>query len=187
LSPTNGLNYKNSTQSIEIRWKKHYSAAKNKKSKSIIYAGIRKYGKNAFTIEELYQSTDLEYTLNVKEKEFIVEYKTHVSEGGYNLTMGGEGTIGYIPSEETRRKLSVAGKGRVHSEESKQKISEAGKRRISVETRQTRAEGRKDRILLHGFSEEHKRNLSKSQQGRVFSEEHRRKLSESQKRRIYEE
>jgi hypothetical protein len=32
------------------------------------------------------------------------------------------------PSEETRQKLSKAGKGKVHSEETKRKISEAGKK-----------------------------------------------------------
>lgn len=84
-----------------------------------------------------------------KEKFYISQYHTQEDEFGYNLTEGGEGHSGYSPTEETRKKLSDAGKrrgnswvteelrekrrlaatGRRHSEETKKKISEAMKRR----------------------------------------------------------
>ena len=84
-----------------------------------------------------------------KEKFYISQYHTQEDEFGYNLTEGGEGHSGYSPTEETRKKLSEAGKrrgnswvteelrekrrvaatGRRHSEETKNKIREAMKRR----------------------------------------------------------
>jgi len=72
-----------------------------------------------------------------------------------NGTDGGDGSRGYVPSEETRRKL--AEKGRHHSEESRQKISlkNKGKKR-SDETRRKMSEYGKNR------SDEHLRKLSES-------------------------
>lgn len=60
---------------------------------------------------------------------------------GYNMTDGGEGTLGWCPSEETRRKISEKAKerlmdptnhpwfGKTHSDESKQKMSQIRKGR----------------------------------------------------------
>lgn len=42
-----------------------------------------------------------------------------------NLTDGGEGSSGYVPTEETRLKLSDASRGRKHTKESRIKISKA--------------------------------------------------------------
>ena len=47
-----------------------------------------------------------------------------------NLTDGGEGYSGYICTDETRRKLSEAGKGRKHTEEHKQYMSDIMKGRV---------------------------------------------------------
>lgn len=53
-----------------------------------------------------------------------------------NLTDGGEGTSGYIPSAETRKKKSVAMKGKTASLETRKKQSEAHKGKPkSLETR----------------------------------------------------
>lgn len=151
------------SQGIETRWKKHCCNAKNGGVGYALHRAIRKYGKDAFTIEVLYQSSDLDHTLNVKENEFIVEHKTHSSHGGYNMTLGGEGIVGRVPSEETLRKLSEAGKGKVASEETRRKISLANIGKV--------------------FSEEHRRKISVARMGRVVPEETRRKMSESHKRR----
>ena len=42
----------------------------------------------------------------------IKEHKTHTSEGGYNMTYGGDGTLGWNPPQEWRDKISqiVSGK-----------------------------------------------------------------------------
>ena len=44
-----------------------------------------------------------------------------------NLTDGGEGMSGWVPSEETKRKIGESNKGKTHSEESRRKIGESKK------------------------------------------------------------
>jgi len=109
--------------------------------------------------------------LNQLEKETIKLFKlnrykypnSHI----FNFTDGGEGMSGYVPSEETKKKLSEASigeknhfYGRKHSDESKKKMSDAHT-------------GKK-------LSKEHRKKISKSNKGRRVSEETRKKLSEIQ-------
>jgi len=81
-----------------------------------------------------------------------------------NLSNGGEGPSGRIPSKETRQKMSVAHTGLTATDETKQKMSVANKSMI--------------------FSIEHRSKLSKANKGRVpvnkgahHSKEARRKMS----------
>ena len=92
---------------------------------------------------------------------------------GYNMTLGGDGNVGYIPSEEHKQKISESNKGKKYrkgkhlSEEHKKKISESNK-------------GNKYRKGKH-LSEEHKQKISESNKGKHPSEEHLRKNSEAHK------
>ena len=72
---------------------------------------------------------------------------------------------GKLVSEETKRKLSEAAKGKHHSEETKRKMSEARKGKH--------------------FSEETKRKMSEAAKGKHFSEETKRKMSASIKNLIW--
>ena len=83
----------------------------------------------------------------------------------HNRTDGGEGTSGWIQSEETRRKRSEANKG---------KTTHKGKTR-SEETKKRMSEAHKNP------SEETRRKLSEAKKGKIHSEEHRRKNSEAHK------
>ena len=87
----------------------------------------------------------------------------------HNRTDGGDGVSGYIPSEETRKKISVATKGKNHPMYGKT-LSDETKRKISEKTR-----GKK----IKPFTEEHRRKLSVASKN--LSEETRKKLSEAQK------
>jgi len=97
----------------------------------------------------------------------------------------------YHHSEETRRRISKANKGKNkgfhHSEESKRKISESNKGRVfTEEARRKMSESRKGIVL----SEETKRKISSTKKGKKvppFSEEHKRKLSEVLKSKTYSE
>lgn len=71
----------------------------------------------------------------------------------------------HIVTDETRRKMGAAHKGRHHSEEARRKMSVAKK-------------GIK-------FSEESRKHMSESHKGKPLSEETRRKLSETNKGRIW--
>ena len=95
-----------------------------------------------------------------------------------NKTNGGEGVSGWVPSEETKIKMSESGKNKIFSEETKIKMSESGKVKIfSEEHRRKMSESGKNKI----FSEETKRKISEANKGKILSEEHRRNLSEANK------
>lgn len=86
-------------------------------------------------------------------------------------------------SEETKRKISEAQKGKHHTEETRRKMSEAHKN-ISEETRRKMSEAQKGRTL----SDETRRKISEAMKGRPswnkdkhHSEETRRKMSEAKK------
>ena len=93
-------------------------------------------------------------------------------------------------SEETRRKLSEANRGKVFSEETKRKLSESQKGRVfSEETRRRMSEAKKGKNHKP-FSEETRRKLSEAKKGKKrkpFSEETRRKLSEANKGKVLTE
>lgn len=86
-----------------------------------------------------------------------------------NATGGGEGNIGWIPSEETRRRMSEANKGeknpnygKIRSEEHKRKIGEGNKgKTMSAESRRKMSEAKKGKTL----SKETRLKLSKMWQG----------------------
>ena len=125
-----------------------------------------------------------------------------------NKTDGGEGTSGVVKSEETRKKISEAGRGRTHSEETRKKIGEAKKgktaseetkikmseassgknhhmygRTHSEETRKKISESTKGNTHWLGktHSEETKIKISEAQKGKTCSEEHKRKISDVNK------
>ncbi len=68
-----------------------------------LYNSIKKYGWKNFSYKVIYQSKDYEHCLNIMEPFFIKEYCTY--ENGYNMTLGGEGFVGYW-TEENRKKQS---------------------------------------------------------------------------------
>ena len=102
----------------------------------------------------------------------------------FNFTEGGDGSSGFKHSEETRKKMSEAQKGKNHpmygktlSEEHKKKISESLKgKTLSAKTRKKMSEAQKGKT----FSEETRKKISKSLKGKTLSEETRKKISKSQ-------
>jgi group I intron endonuclease len=92
----------------------HICEAVTRKNKQYpLYRAIAKYGVDNFEWEILYQSDDRDHTLNVIEEQMIKKHNTHFREGhGYNMTYGGEGTKGWVPTEETRKNISEANMGK---------------------------------------------------------------------------
>ncbi len=92
------------------------------------HRAIRKHGWDAFVWEVLFTHPDGHHTKNNMESHFITENDSYNS--GYNMTLGGEGTIGLVYTEERRAKLSKALKGKTRSkltEEHKARISQSAK------------------------------------------------------------
>ena len=110
------------TTSLEQRTKQHKNAAQNGDSQCI-YNAIRKY-EMVDTLELIEIDTaDTIEELCEKEIGYIKEYNSYYMNGcGYNMTYGGEGTNGYVFTEEDRQKMSEAHK-KYHEDN-----PEAGKR-----------------------------------------------------------
>ena len=96
----------------------------------------------------------------------------------HNRTNGGDGVSGAVVSDETRRKMSEALKGKPRSKEIRRKISEAHKGKThSEKSRRNMSESQKGKT----FSEETKRKLSEAKKGKTHSEETKAKMSEAHK------
>lgn len=113
------------------RFNAHKTAArkKNPKDYSKIHRALNKYGFENFRIEQM-EKFDLESDCKEAEIKYIAMYKSRNNDIGYNITKGGDGNSGYIPSEETRKNIVKRLTGTFHSESTKQKMREA---RIGLE------------------------------------------------------
>ena len=140
-----------------------------------------------------------ENQLNTMEEYYIFELMSYDYRIGYNNNYGGSSGR---PTEETKKKMSEAQKGRIYSDETRDKISKALKGKYtgennhlyrkhpSEETRRKMSEARKGITL----SEETRKKISEAQKGennnnfgKHFSEEHRKKISESNKGKVVSE
>ena len=82
------------SQDIQSRFKEHsYRALSHTHDYLPLYSAINKYGLDEFQIEIIETVSDIEQ-LNDREMFWIKEYNSLVP-NGYNLTLGGEGTILY--------------------------------------------------------------------------------------------
>jgi group I intron endonuclease len=106
------------------RWYDHKLYAANNR-KGVLYDAMRKHGVENFVFEIIYQSLDMNHTKNIMEDFFITEYNSRTP-NGYNNAPGGQGgalNIGFKHSENTKKKISIARKGKKMSDQTKQKIS----------------------------------------------------------------
>ena len=104
----------------------HSIFAKNEKymgSGIALYEAFKKYGVKNFQKEILEWFETREEAFLSQEK-YIKIYKTHVSQGGYNISWKGGLGINGCHSEESKIKISNSKKGKRLSEETKRKISE---------------------------------------------------------------
>lgn len=190
LTFPNGKRYIGITSKTATRRRIVHMHHARKGRRGALQAAIRKHG--AFEMRTLLIASDWEYLCEM-ERRAIVAFETR-SPAGYNMTDGGEGIVGVERTEEQRRRMSEARKGRFsgirfgfgsrHSEESKAKIAEAGRGRVFSEDRR-RKMGASKVGNCYGLgtkrSEESKRRMSDWQKGVPKSEEHRAALSAAHK------
>jgi group I intron endonuclease len=98
------------TINFQKRKRRHIRLALNGKDYAISRA-IRKYGSENIEwkiIEEYERETkeELQQILSQREIYWIREEKTHIPEYGYNMTLGGDGTLGHHFSDEQYDKIS---------------------------------------------------------------------------------
>ena len=161
---TNTINGKQyvgkSILSIESRKSSHISQS-SKDSRILFHRAIRKYGTEAFewSILKECDATFDDDDLSLFECYFIRKLKTKVP-NGYNLTDGGEGQSGWVPTEEIRQKMRIAHTGLKASDRARANMrkAQAGK---------TVSEATKIKMRVSGkvkiFTEQHKKNLSVAQ------------------------
>ena len=168
-----------SQRSLAVRKSQHKSRASlcAKDSRyTPLYEAIRKYGWEAFEWRILERCKDAE-SLYVAEKKWIAHLESAASDNGYNLTLGGLGSPGYDPSEDTRRKISIIHKGRKHSREfiEKRIAPQRGSKRPTVS----------EKLKGRALSEEHKKKIGMASLGRknIWSDEAKKNNAEAAKNR----
>ena len=117
----NGKIYIGKTYRLNKRKYEH----KHREVNTYFHNALKKYGFENFKYEVIAQ-TDNDKTLNFLERYYIRKFNSF-GENGYNLTLGGEGTLGKHLTEEQKKKVSEAQKGKVVTDETKMKMSLSGK------------------------------------------------------------
>lgn len=127
---TNKINGKKYVgQAVDIKQREYtWNTISHHYAGKAIDAARAKYGIDNFVFEIIKECEDEK--LNYWERYYIKKLNTKVPYG-YNLTDGGDGTSGFSLSEETKKKISDANKGKQswmkgkhHSEETRKKMSE---------------------------------------------------------------
>lgn len=153
--------------STKARWTRHRYVARQG-SPIAISRAIRKYGFRSFKIRLLEIAETFEEAAAI-ERQMIVEHAT-MWPHGYNLTSGGEATLGRVVSAEARSRMSEAAKAR-----------DPATRKMSLEARRACSESRK--VMLQ--SRHDLRNaIGEWNRGkrREISEDERRRISATLKR-----
>jgi group I intron endonuclease len=181
ITSPSGKSYIGQTSNFNKRMREH--ASPSSKCRAFNNA-IQKYGWDMFVQEYLAENLTIEEA-NKLEEHFINEHKT-LTPNGYNLVPGG---LNHRHSDETKRLLSVTKQN--ISDETRLKLSEAGKRRIQTE--ETRQKIRKARLgssqteetRQKRQTEEYKKIFRDAHLGKIVSEETRQKISKAKKGRVW--
>jgi len=132
----NSSYYVGKTQDVERRFASHLKEGEKGNYHSRIANSIRKHGKENFNIQVIEECGE---NWREREKYWIQLYRELAGNHCLNMTEGGDGGdffSGRAHSDETKRKISEALKGKVLCDETKQKMSEAQKgKKLSDETK----------------------------------------------------
>jgi len=169
------------TTSLKRRQQQHKQCA-NQGDTKCLYNALRKY--DMVDLLELIEidTADTLKELCEKEIRYIEEYNSYYKNGnGYNMTYGGEGTNGYVFTEEDNKKNSESQKKRFENPEARQQCSEAQKKRFeNPEAIQQLCESHNKRFE----NPEARQQCSEAQKKRFENPEARQQCSEAQKKRF---
>jgi hypothetical protein len=190
-----GVRFANKVPPEEDLWIRYFTSSK------IIKELREQYDDSQFvaTVDKVFESPD---DARAYEEKFLTENNCVGSDDWLNravypkefvapkgLTPWNKGKTG-VYTEEHKRKLSIAQKGKKFSEETKRKLSDANKGQVpwnkgktgvyTEETKKKMSDANKGKNL----SEEHKKKISESLKGKKFSEETKKKMSDAMKGRV---
>ena len=186
----NGMQYVGQTvRTLEQRWNHHVSYALRGKGHYFAHA-IKSYGPEQFTVETLHvceSKEEMDFT-----EIFYIELLKTRRPAGYNLTAGGEGTLGWKPSKEIREHMG-APKGTKHTPEQNAKRSKLSQEmwdnnpqlKMNLSERMKGNTYTKGRVMPE---EERLRRLgmglgNQRAKGNVLTAEHKKVLSDINKKR----
>ena len=109
---------------------KHFSKANAEKPSMHFHKALKKYGKDVF-IWEIIEQCQSKQELDDMEFHYIKQYDSF--KNGYNMTLGGEGTIGRVCDASVRLKISNSKKGTLASEETRAKLSRMHRGKTKLE------------------------------------------------------
>ena len=115
----NAKQYGGITADLERRWKRHRNANEGQ----FIHRAIKKYGVDAFVFTHVADAFDAE-SAKMIERLLIVEHNTKMPHG-YNMTDGGDGTMGMAKTEEHKQKLRESNKKTYKNQELREKVGKA--------------------------------------------------------------
>lgn len=185
-----GSVYVGSSQNIRLRFIDHKKTLRGGRhvNRHLQHAWT-KYGESAFTFTVVVECAACEL-IQLEQEHIENALKTYGREKVYNLNLLACSCLGAKRSEEAKRKVSLANKGRRHSVESRLNMGRSrvglkrsaaaialtsakntGQRR-SPQTKALLSAQRKGRII----SNEQRAKISASLKGRAFSQEHRAKI-----------
>lgn len=155
---TNTLNGKGYVGQTRQKLNRRINGHKNSNKKYGVDAAISKYSWENFTVE-IIEECPVEQ-LNEREIFWIAEFNSKVP-NGYNLTDGGDG--GSNPSEETRKRMSVAKKGKPSPLKGKSLSDEA---RANISANHADVSGEKNSFYGKHHSDESRAKMSAAKKGK---------------------
>ena len=156
--------YVGSSVNLRKRWGEHlWMLRGNYHFNQHLQRAWNKYGEAEFEFIVLERVEEEEYLV---EREQLWINLLNSYEEGYNILPHAGNSLGYTHTEETRRKISMAHRGKHCSKETRQKISEAMR-------------GEKSPIYGKHLPKETRQKISEAMRGKKHSDETKRKMSES--------
>lgn len=161
-------------QSLSTRLNHHKSAGKYNLSR-LVSKRIHECGEHVSI--KLVEMVDAEQDWIEREKHWIAILR-YSFPGGANISAGGQGVLGYIPSEETLLKLTAASRRKASCPEFRARLSKACTgRKYSAETRAKVGAAQRGKKI----SDAHRAIISATHKGKPKSEEQRAKMSAATK------
>lgn len=119
------------TEAVQRRFRRHCRSCER------VGQAIRKYGPENCRLMVLRRNLFWKEAGNL-ECWYIQELEARIGQGGYNVTAGGDGSLGTRPSTETKHRIRVALQGQPKSTAHRQRLSESLRGRSrSAEARQS--------------------------------------------------
>lgn len=177
-SPSGKVYIGSTINKVKERWK-HYKTL-NCKQQRKLYSSLKKYGADNHIFCVVCE-TSFE---NMLSTEYVIGMQYEVlGKNGLNLALPSLFGIGRIITDESRKRMSEAQKGKKSfrygkkmTEHDKQKLSQAKK---GIKLSEAHKEKLRAAKIGKKLTQDHKLKLSKANKNKIFSEEHRKNLSKA--------